>query len=261
MAKKPISIPDIQLSSNEKVYFASDFHLGAPDKKSSHERELKIVQWLEEVSHDAKAIFLVGDIFDFWFEYNRTIPKGFIRFQGKLAELKDKGISIIFFTGNHDLWMSEYFPEELDIPVFTNPVSLNIAGNKVYVGHGDGLGPGDHFYKFLKRIFTNKLCRWLFKWIHPDLGISIASFWSNKSRMADEKKDDPFKGEEERLFQYCKEMEETEHHDLYIFGHRHLSFKMDVNPKSTYFSLGDWVKHYSYLELNEKEALLKTFDH
>ncbi len=259
MAKKPISIPDITLLPNEKVYFASDFHLGAPDKTTSSERELKIVQWLDQISDNAKAVFLVGDIFDFWFEYKHSIPKGFIRFQGRLAELRDRGIPIFLFTGNHDLWMSDYFPEELDIPVYKDPVSLNIGDKRIYVGHGDGLGSGDHLYKILKPIFSNKFCQWLFQWLHPNIGISIANFWSRRSRISDEKKEDPFRGEEERLFQYSNEIEEKEHHDFYIFGHRHQSFKMDVNANSIYFSLGDWVKHYSYLEVDEKEAVLKTF--
>ncbi|MEP1097059.1 MAG: UDP-2,3-diacylglucosamine diphosphatase [Cyclobacteriaceae bacterium] len=258
MAKKPVNIPAYRLSKDQKIYFASDFHLGAPDKESSLARELKIVRWLDQIAENASAIFLVGDIFDFWFEYKHTVPKGFVRFQGKLAELRDRNIPIYFFTGNHDLWMFNYFPEELGIPVYHQPLSFNINDRRVFVGHGDGLGKGDHVYKFLKTLFTNPLCQWLFSWLHPNIGMGVAQYWSNKSRLSCE--DDEPKGISEPLFQYCKEVEENTHHDLYIFGHRHLPMSLEVTDNSTYFSLGEWINHFSYLEIDEKNANLKTFD-
>ncbi len=260
MAKTPTDPLSFLLSNGEKIYFASDFHLGAPSKELSLERELKIVRWLEEISTNAKAIFLVGDIFDFWVEYKHTIPKGFIRFQSKLLELRNKNVPIYFFTGNHDMWMFEYFPSELNIPVFRNPVSLYVNEKKIYLGHGDGLGPGDNFYKFLKKIFSSKSFQWVFRWLHPNLGMSLALLWSGSSRITNDKKKDEFKGENEWLLQYSKEVEQKDHHDLYIFGHRHLPLKLKVSSKSTYFNLGEWVHHFTYLELDEKTAHLKVFD-
>lgn len=260
MAKEALSFPSFDLSEGEKIYFASDFHLGMPDPKSSLYREKKIIRWLDEISKDAKAIVLVGDIFDFWFEYKHVIPKGFIRFQGKLAELRDRSIPIYFFTGNHDLWMSDYFHTELGIPVFKHPISISINDRKLYIGHGDGLGPGDNVYKFLKSVFSNTFLQWFFKWVHPNVGIAIAHYWSKRSRISCEKKTDPFRGDNEPLLQYCKEIEKSSPHDYYIFGHRHLPLELEVTESSTYFNLGEWVHHFSYLEVDEKDVHLKTFD-
>ncbi|MEQ9467722.1 MAG: UDP-2,3-diacylglucosamine diphosphatase [Ekhidna sp.] len=249
-----------ELPSNKKVYFASDFHLGIPNETESLEREQKIVRWLEHVSKDASVIFLLGDLFDFWFEYKTTIPKGFIRFQGKLAELRDRGIPIVIFTGNHDLWMFDYFPKQFGIPIYRKPIELEIRGKKFLIGHGDGLGPGDTRYKITKSIFTNKLCQWLFRWIHPDVGISIAKSWSRNSRIANDQFDEVFKGEKEGLWQYCKSVNEKNPHDFYVFGHRHLSLALPVSDTSTYYNLGEWVNECPYLEFDGSEAVLKTFE-
>lgn len=260
MAKKAISVSNLTLSGDKKIYFASDFHLGASDKESNLERELRITRWLDAIAGNASAIFLVGDIFDFWFEYKHSIPKGFVRFQGKLAELRDQNIPIYFFTGNHDLWMFDYFPRELDIPVYHEPLSINIGNHQVYVGHGDGLGKGGHFYKFLKKLFTNRFCQWLFSWVHPNIGMGLAQYWSNKSRNGSTDKEDYSKGEEEPLLQYCKDLERSSHHDYYVFGHRHLPLQLKVSENSTYFGLGEWINHFTYLEIDEKEAHLRAFD-
>lgn len=248
-----------ELPSHKKLYFASDFHLGIPDEKTTLEREKKIVKWLEHISHDASAIFLVGDIFDFWFEYRNTIPKGFIRFQGKLAQLSDKGIPIFLFTGNHDLWMRDYFPSQLGIQVYHNPITLEVNDKTLFVGHGDGLGQGDRLYKVVKKVFTNPFCNWLFQWIHPNIGVSLAHYWSRKSRLANGELDEKFEGEKERLWQYAKSINESSHHDYYIFGHRHLPLELPVADRSTYFNLGQWVNQYSYLEFDGDRAKLKVF--
>lgn len=137
----------MQLPPGKKVYFLSDFHLGAPDQVQSLAREKKIVAFLEEVRHDAATIFIVGDMFDFWYEYRKVVPKGYVRLLGKLAEITDSGIPIHFFVGNHDMWMTDYFQKELNIPVYFKPVPFEFSGKKFLVGHGDGLGPGDHGYK------------------------------------------------------------------------------------------------------------------
>ncbi|MBC5773960.1 UDP-2,3-diacylglucosamine diphosphatase [Pontibacter sp. KCTC 32443] len=249
-----------QLAPGKKVYFASDFHLGVPDAATSKAREHKIVRWLDQVKHDAAAILLLGDIFDFWFEYRHTIPKGFIRLQGKLAEITDAGIPVLFFTGNHDMWMFDYFPTELNIPVLRDPISTTINGQTFYIGHGDGLGPGDHTYKIIKKVFANKACQWAFARIHPNLGIGIANMWSRKSRISNVKKDEKFLGEDEWLVQYCREVEKEQHHDYYIFGHRHLPLDLHIGDRSRYVNLGEWVNFCSYGVYDGQNLTLEHFE-
>jgi UDP-2,3-diacylglucosamine hydrolase len=250
---------NITLSGSEKIYFASDFHLGTPDEVSSLEREKKIVAWLDNISFDAKAIFLLGDQFDFWFEYKYTIPKGFSRFIGKLAELRDKNIPIYFFTGNHDMWMFDYFPKELGIPIVRGNMLLEVSGKKLLIGHGDGLGPGDHKYKFLKMFFNSKVCQRLFAFLHPWIGFSIAVNWSKSSRITNIQKDEQFLGEKEHLWIFCEETEQKTHHDFYVFGHRHLVIDMPVGERSRYINLGEWVTGAQYavfdgVDLRVKQA-------
>lgn len=249
------------MPENKKLYFASDFHLGVPNDKESRKREMKIIRWLDSIKKDAYTIFLLGDIFDFWFEYKHTIPKGFVRLQGKLAEFTDNGIPVIFFTGNHDMWMFDYFPNELNIPIYREPQSFCVNNIKFLIGHGDGLGPGDTTYKILKKIFRNKVCQWLFAWLHPNLGMTIANNWSQKSRINNEKKEESkFHEEEEWLFTYTKKIEEKEHHDYYVFGHRHLPLDLEINGNSRYINLGEWVNHFTYGVFNGKSFELLAFE-
>jgi UDP-2,3-diacylglucosamine hydrolase len=246
---------------NKKIFFASDFHLGVPDADSSLSRERKIIAWLDSIAGEAHTIYLLGDIFDFWFEYKYTIPKSFIRLQGKLAELRDAGIPIFFFTGNHDMWMFDYFPQELGIPVYRDPQVLEIGNHKFLIGHGDGLGPGDNTYKFLKKFFNSSICQWLFARIHPNLGIYIAKTWSRKSRISNLKREEKFEGEEgEFLWVYCRELEKTQHHDFYVFGHRHLPLDLKVNERSRYINLGEWVHFNTYAVYDGTNVELKMFN-
>lgn len=254
---------NIKLPADKKIFFASDFHLGVPTDEISLEREKRIVRWLDSIKSQAHSIYLMGDIFDFWFEYKHAIPKGFIRLQGKLAELTDNGIPVIFFTGNHDMWMFDYFPKELNIPVYKDVLEVNVNGQKIQLGHGDGLGPGDGAYKLLKKyVFNNPFCHWLFAHLHPNLGIGLAHRWSRKSRISNMKKEEEkFKGQEyEYLYSYCTEIEKTQHHDFYIFGHRHLPLDLKVNETSRYINLGEWVHFNTYAEYDGKEVYLKTFE-
>lgn len=246
---------------DKKLFFASDFHLGAPNEQESKIREQKIIRWLDQIADEAAAIMLVGDIFDFWFEYGQVIPKGFIPFISKISQLRDRGIPILFFTGNHDLWMKDYFTTELGIPVYSHPIELSVAGKKFLVGHGDGLGPGDHTYKLLKKVFTNPFAQWLFKWLHPDLGIGLAKAWSGHSRISNTaKNENHFLGEDEWLWQYCKEVENRFHHDYYVFGHRHLPLELVVGDSSMYYNLGEWVSQFTYLEFDGLAPKLQKFE-
>jgi UDP-2,3-diacylglucosamine hydrolase len=245
---------------NKKIFFASDFHLGVPDYESSLQRERQIVQWLDDIKDDAHSIYLLGDIFDFWFEYKYTIPKGYIRLLGKLAELRDAGIPIFFFTGNHDMWMFDYFPKELGIPVYRKPTLLEVGTHKILIGHGDGLGPGDRTYKILKKFFNSSICQWLFARLHPNFGITIANVWSRKSRITNNKREEKFEGEAgEFLWVYCSEMEKITHHDFYIFGHRHLPLNLKVGAGSTYVNLGEWVHFKTYAVYDGTNVELREF--
>ncbi len=252
-------IPPINLPPGKKIFFISDFHLGAPAAASAA-RERKIIAWLNQVSKEAVAIFLMGDIFDFWFEYGHVIPKGFVRLQGKLAELTDSGIPVYLFTGNHDMWMFGYFKEELNIPLFRKPMELIVGDKNFWIGHGDGLGPKDHTYKFLKKVFANKFFQWLFKITHPDVGIAIANYCSRNSRANQGKQEESFLGESEWLWTYCKEIEQKKHHDYYIFGHRHLPLDLPVGNSSRYINLGEWLTQFMYASYDGKNLELKKFE-
>ncbi len=251
----------MKLQHGKSIYFASDFHLGAPSWTASRKREQKIVAWLEFIRPTAQHIFLMGDLFDFWFEYKTVIPKGFIRFQGKLAELTDANIPITIFTGNHDIWMFGYFTKELGIPVYRNPQSIEIQGKKFYIGHGDGLGPGDKIYKILKKVFENKFGQFLFEKVHPNLGISMATAWSNKSRKKNHTQTlHQFLGDDEWLWQYCKEIHQQTPHDYYIFGHRHLPLDLKIGENGQYINLGEWINYNTYAQYDGTHLLLKTYE-
>ncbi len=245
----------------KKIYFASDFHLGAPDEKTSLIREKKIVRWLDFVAQDAEAIYLVGDIFDFWFEYKHAIPKGFVRLQGKLAELSDRGIAIHFFTGNHDMWMFDYFPKELGVTMHREPIHVKRNGIKLFIGHGDGLGPGDYGYKFIKKVFASSICQWLFARLHPNFGIAVANFWSRRSRKVNGNSDEIFLGEQnEWLAIYARDILTKEHFDYFIFGHRHLPLDIQLNDKSRYINLGAWIKDCTYACFDGSQLELKRWE-
>ena len=250
----------MNIPSNKKVYFLSDFHLGAPNYKSSIEREKKIVAFLQEAQQDAACFFILGDMFDFWFEYKHVVPKGYVRLLGKLAEITDKGIPIYFFVGNHDMWMRNYFEQELNITVFFEPQTFTIQHKSFYIGHGDGLGPGDKKYKMMKKIFRNPVCKWLFGSLHPSWGIGLANYLSRKSRSATGQIDAKFLGENnEWLIQYCKQILQTKPYDYFIFGHRHLPIDFILNDKSRYINLGDWIQYFSYAIFDGEQVILKYY--
>ncbi len=247
--------------SPKKIYFASDFHLGAPDYETSLIREKKIVDWLNHIAPTAQEIFLVGDIFDFWFEYKRAVPRGFVRLLGKIAELTDQGITVNIFTGNHDMWIFDYLPKEIGIQLYREPITREYFGKKYYIGHGDGLGPGDKGYKFLKKVFANKLSQWAFARLHPNFGIWLADKSSKTSRAKTGSDDEKFLGEEkEWLIQFCKEELTKQSIDYFVFGHRHLPLAYDLGQNSTYFNLGEWINYRTYLEVDENHVELKVWE-
>lgn len=247
----------IDLKPDKKIYFASDNHLGAPTFGQSRKREDRFVKWLDSIKPNAGAIFLLGDLFDFWFEYRSVVPKGFVRTLGKLAELTDSGIPIYFFVGNHDLWMGDYFQKELGIPVFHKPIEFQCNGKLFLVGHGDGLGPGDKGYKRMKKVFTNPFCKWLFRCLHPDIGVRLAQYLSVKNKLISGDEDVKFLGEEkEWLVQYCKRKLETKSYDYFLFGHRHLPMEIKLSESATYINTGDWIHYFTYAVFDGKKTYL-----
>lgn len=246
---------------NKKIYFASDFHLGAPNHEVSLIREKLIVKWLDEIKADAQEIYLMGDMFDFWYEYRHTAPKGFIRFLGKLAEIVDSGIPITLFTGNHDMWMFEYLPKEIGVTIYREPIERTFNGKRFFLGHGDGLGPGDFGYKFIKKVFANKVCQWLFARIHPNFGMGMAHYWSHKSRASNggENEEKFVSVDHEWLAIYAKEILQKTHYDYFIFGHRHLPLDIQLTEKSKYINLGEWITYNSYAVFDGQNLVLKNY--
>lgn len=237
----------IEIPPGKKVFFASDNHLGAPNQTLSLPREKKFVKWLEAIENEAAAIFLLGDLFDFWFEYKTVVPKGFTRTLGALARLADSGVPVYYFVGNHDLWMHGYFQEELGIPVYHKPQVFELGGKTFFIGHGDGLGPGDKGFKRMKKVFTNPVAKWFFRWLHPDIGVRLGHYFSVKNRLISGDDDVRFLGEEnEWLVQYAKRKLEQQHYDYFVFGHRHLPLEIPLSDSSTYYNTGDWISHFTY---------------
>jgi len=249
------------LETGKKVYFLSDFHLGAPNDTESRKREDRLVRFLQDARKDAGIIFIVGDIFDFWFEYKTVVPKGFVRILGTLAQIADEGIQLHIFTGNHDLWMQDYLSKELNAKLYFEPQTFTIQNKQFLIGHGDGLGPGDEGYKRLKKIFTNPICQWLFRWLHPDAGIQLANYFSRKSRAKTGNADELFLGEDkEWLILYTKEKAKTMAVDFFIFGHRHYAIDIKISDKSRYINLGDWIRLNSYAVFDGTDLQLLTWE-
>ena len=251
---------DIKLNPSKRIYFCSDNHLGSPNRNLSLEREKIFITWLDQIKTDAQAIFFLGDLFDFWFEYKKVVPKGFTRLFGKLAELSDSGIDLFFFVGNHDCWIGNYFEDELGINVFHKKVDLNIDNYNILIGHGDGLGPGDNKYKFLKLLFRNPILKKLFSFVHPDIGISLGNFLSQKNKILSGNEKVFESEDKEMLFSYCKNVLKTKYYHFFIFGHRHIPLELDLGNNSKYFNTGDWITHFSYLVYDGNSFNLNYFN-
>ena len=255
-------------TSHKKIYFFSDAHLGIPNMVSSRKREMKLVKCLDQIKEDALEIYILGDLFDFWFEYKTTIPKGFTRLFGKLAEITDSGIPIHFFRGNHDIWSFDYFQEELNIKMYRKPVIKELLGKKFFLGHGDGLGEGDLGYKFIKWVFERKFNQWLFRWLHPDWGLAMGLFWSRRSRYANEAREskayenNDFQSlENTRLPKFAKNLlDGGEDIDYFVMGHWHTMKNIELKPGSRFIFLGDWISFFSYGVFDGKTFELKQFE-
>lgn len=243
----------------DKIFFASDFHLGIPNWEISLQRERMLVSWLDQIKNDATEIYLLGDIFDFWHEWKRVVPKGFTRFLGKLAELTDSGIKIHYITGNHDIWTYGYFTEELGIEIHHNPIERQFGNHKFYLAHGDGLGPNDRLFKILKKIFTNKLLQWAFAtFFHPNFAIKIAKYFS-ESRNGYHKTPE-FHDEKEWLVIYSRELLKTQKFNYLVFGHRHIPIKKQLAENAFYIGLGDWLNNFTYAVYDGKSVEIRKFE-
>jgi UDP-2,3-diacylglucosamine hydrolase len=249
------------MEKGKKIYFASDFHLGVPTPEKSLAREKKIVRWLDEIKTDAAEIYLMGDLFDWWFEHKYTVPKGFVRLLGKIAEISDAGITVTVFTGNHDMWMFGYLEEELNVKIYRKPIVKEFNGKKFFLAHGDGLGPGDFWYKVYKWFFISPFWQWCFARLHPNFSMWLGNYFSRGSRIKKGDIDKKYLGDDkEYLVLFCKEQIKKEHFDYFIFGHRHLPLDIKVGENSRYINLGEWVNYTSYAVFDGAELSLKHFE-
>ncbi|WP_369409673.1 UDP-2,3-diacylglucosamine diphosphatase [Mucilaginibacter lacusdianchii] len=248
------------MTARTKIYFASDFHLGAVTYAASREREDYLVRWFDSIKHDAAELFLVGDIFDFWFEYRSVVPKGYVRFLGKLAELSDAGVKLYLFRGNHDMWMFNYFEQELNATLISNEMILERQGKKLYIHHGDGLGPGDAKYKMLKKLFRNRFLQWMLARIHPNFTFGLASRWSQHSRVANAAPKEQKLYENEWLVTFARETLQQSHYDYMIFGHRHIPLVIQLSDDSQYINLGEWIHYRSYAVMENGKVDLLYFE-
>jgi len=242
------------ITLNGTVYIVSDFHLGSPNEKQSRQRELRILRWLDEIEKDATHLILLGDIFDFWFEYHDVVPKGYYKLLSKFSQLRDLNIEIFYFTGNHDMWVRDYFVKEMKFSLFREQHAFVINGKKCLIGHGDGLGPKDVGYKFIKALFAFRPNIKLFGALHPRLAFGLARFFSQKSRAMTSKEEETYMGDnKEQLVNYIRSILSEEQIDYFIYAHRHLPLEIKMNDKAIYFNSGDWLVHDSYLRFGQDE--------
>lgn len=249
------------LQTPKKKYFASDFHLGYPNKDASREREKKLVRWLDSIKSDAEEIYLMGDIFDFWYEYVWVVPRGFVRFIGKLAELTDSGIPVYIFTGNHDVWLKDYLPEETGVKLIHRPEIKEWNGKRFFLHHGHALGKHDKGMNFLEWVFTNRFLQFCFSRIHPNGAFAFAHFWSRRSRESKKYESKTFLGEDkEHLFLFANELLHEDHFDYFVFGHRHLSIDMPIGTSSRIINLGNWISLSTYGVWDGETFELREFE-
>lgn len=246
------------------VYFLSDAHLGSLAIPHSRLQERRLVNFLDALKAKASAIYLLGDIFDFWHEYKYVVPKGYTRLLGKISELTDSGVEVHFFTGNHDLWVHNYFEQECGMIVHRNiGCTTEIGGKIFYLAHGDGLGDGDRKYKFLRAMFHNPVCQRLFASIHPRWGMYFGLKWAQHSRLKHEAQggEPKYAGEDrEELVVFAKKYLQTHPDtDYFIFGHRHIELDLPLQPAARLLIIGDWIDKFSYVVFDGQELRLEHF--
>jgi UDP-2,3-diacylglucosamine hydrolase len=247
------------LAAKHKIFFASDFHLGLPTGSPPLEREKKVVKWLKSVAPEAKEIYLLGDVFDFWWEYKLVVPRGFTRFLGTVAEISDSGTPVHFFTGNHDMWIGDYLEKECGVITHTEPLTKIFGDKKFHLAHGEGLGTKDKGYKILLSIFRNKTLRTMYSALHPSIGIGFGLRWSLSSRLGKGIKIEFLGEEKEDLIRYARNILKGESIDYFIFGHRHLDMKYIIDNGPEIIFLGDWIMHGSYAVWDGRELDLLAF--
>jgi UDP-2,3-diacylglucosamine hydrolase len=248
-----------KLAEKGKIYFVSDVHLGAPALKDNSEREIFFTKWLDFIRDDVAGLYLMGDIFDFWFEYRKVVPRGFTRVLGRLADMSDRGVPIHFFTGNHDVWVFDYLPKEIGLTVHRDTFVTEIYGKKFCLAHGDGLDPNDKGYLLLKKIFTSKKLQWLFSRLHPNFAFHLAHQWSKSSRLSKMGEEEEFNVKNESMYKFAENFLEKEWIDYFIFGHRHRMVNMEIKDTSRLILLGDWIKNFSYGVFNGEKFVLNKF--
>ncbi|MBN1413570.1 MAG: UDP-2,3-diacylglucosamine diphosphatase [Bacteroidales bacterium] len=247
------------MAEKNKIFFISDVHLGLYPAAKSLEREKILVRWLDSIKTEAAELYLLGDIFDFWHEYHKVVPRGFTRFLGKLAEMSDSGTKIHYFTGNHDVWVYDYLPAEIGLTLYRNHIVREIEGFRFFIGHGDGLGHGDYGYKLLKAIFTNRILQWLFARIHPNASLAFGHRWSRSSRYAKGIDAEPYKGEKKELqMVFARKTICHDPFDFFIFGHRHIPYDIRIGEKTRVINLGDWITHFTYAVWQNKTLELHS---
>lgn len=255
-------------SSRKKIYFASDAHLGARFHKDPLAVEKKLVRWLDSIKKDAAAVWLLGDIFDYWYEYKYVVPKGHTRFLGKLAELSDNGIEIHIFIGNHDIWMFDYLPQEIGAVIHHEPLTIDLLGKRFFLAHGDEVDYRSKLFRLIRAVFRNKFCQWLYAGIHPRWTFGFALGWSLSSRKSGLKKEalngnvKAYQGEAgEYLISFAKEYLKV-HPDInfFVFGHRHIMLDLMLSKTSRLLITGDWMQYFSYIEWDGESLSLNQFE-
>ena len=249
-------------TAKKKIYFASDAHLGLTVYEDRFTAEKRLIRWMDSIKPTCKALYFVGDMFDYWFEYKYVIPKGFVRFIGKMAEFIDDGIPVYLYTGNHDVWMFGYFQKEIGATVYTQETILDLDGKKFYVAHGDGLGDPSLSFRFMRGFFRNKFCQFLYKWIHPDLTMPFGLTWSHFNRKKKQGNEaESYLGEErEYLVQFAKKYSETHDIDFYVFGHRHIALDLNIGQEKKVVILGDWITNFTYAVWDGEQLELKKYE-
>ena len=246
----------------KNIYFLSDAHLGSRALRHTRQQERRLVRFLDDIKEKAEAVYLLGDMFDFWFEYRMVVPRGFTRFLGKLSELTDSGVEVHYFAGNHDLWTWDYLVEECGVILHREPMTLSLADKTFYIGHGDGLGDPDPRFRFIRSLFHSPLCQWLFRWLHPDLGMRFGLNWAKHSRLAHgEGGDPPYLGEDkEHLVLYAKDYLRS-HPDVnyFLFGHRHIELDLMLSDQCRMVILGDWISQYTYAVFDGEHLYMENY--